>query len=554
MQAAFEGLAGVIPPEDMWEEYSPSGGELSFDLDLWTNESIPGLATRLAIELSGVGFVWRSWPLPLTDVEGAIHLELDGRNGGDESNRFGVSVVLDGGSPAVQGPVSLRGRYEEDPDVEGDHGPSYFTGEAHRLNLRHPLLKEVFAETPSFAEALSYSGAAGFVDVVGSYTDPLPGGSEWTVTEIVAAGDGLQLLPEAFPMPTRAVRGRMIVVAEQPPENGGLVPMITNAVVEPLVGRWGTDEAPIPVALRGYFPDAGLLRMTAYGAGLDAANRSLLGSIATVLTSTPGADQEVDLTRLGLEGLLDFSADLVVDRDADNDVSGELRFHVRGGSIRGPDTTLLHDVDGLVVYSDEVLVGDELRARIGRTPVELRDFRVETTDTATIARTRITAQGLPLDTEHLGSFLDEATLKPLIEELGWRGRIDVKDGLLEMTKEVDGRIAVNFRGTIDVADMFVRLGMPISIRSADQVDLSLSFEGGRVRSWARIRELYGQVAGRRLDGASMLISYFEPRLAIEEFRGRFEGGDGVVAGAGYGRQRRLLRDGPRGTVSVLVVR
>jgi hypothetical protein len=45
-----------------------------------------------------------------------------------------------------------------------------------------------------------------------------------------------------------------------------------------------------------------------------------------------------------------------------------------------------------------------------------------------------------------------------------------------------------------------------------------------VRAWAKVEELYGALANRRLEAARMLVTYVEPRLSILDLSGILEGG------------------------------
>jgi hypothetical protein len=62
------------------------------------------------------------------------------------------------------------------------------------------------------------------------------------------------------------------------------------------------------------------------------------------------------------------------------------------------------------------------------------------------------------------------------------------------------------------------------VRSASARIEHLALEGGRVRAWGRIDDLYGEIAGRNLGPANLLFTYVEPRLAIENVSGELEGG------------------------------
>ena len=198
----------------------------------------------------------------------------------------------------------------------------------------------------------------------------------------------------------------------------------------------------------------------------------------------------------------------------------------RRTSIGGEeDTPLLRDLNGKLETRDSRLFGEELSATLGKTPVRLSNIVTFEEDGTTHLRANITTDGLPLDREHLRYFLKPDAYEALIEEFKWRGVVEFENALIEVTRSRDGETETRFSGSLFLSNIFAWIGAPMSVRTAEIVDLDLTYESGRVRAWARVEELYGELAGRRLGGAEMLITYVQPHLSIAEFSGRFEGGE-----------------------------
>jgi len=83
---------------------------------------------------------------------------------------------------------------------------------------------------------------------------------------------------------------------------------------------------------------------------------------------------------------------------------------------------------------------------------------------------------------------------------------------------------VEFTGRVTPKDMFVDIGLPFRVDSASVRIERLVFEGGHVRARARVSELDGRLADRKLEGATLEVTYVEPHLSILDLDGRLEGG------------------------------
>ena len=131
--------------------------------------------------------------------------------------------------------------------------------------------------------------------------------------------------------------------------------------------------------------------------------------------------------------------------------------------------------------------------------------------------------------------MDEKTLEALLGPLEWRGRIDIEGGRLRILGSRHSDTRLEFTGQLTPSDMQVQLGLPLAVRSASATIEQLVYEGGRVRAVCRIDDLYGTIAGRELSKASVLLTYVEPRLSIENIQGELEGGELRTLGGGAER-------------------
>ena len=162
---------------------------------------------------------------------------------------------------------------------------------------------------------------------------------------------------------------------------------------------------------------------------------------------------------------------------------------------------------------------------MGSSPVELEDTRFAVGEAGGWSlTTALLAKDYPLDREHLEVFLDPQALDSLLEELHWRGRVDVQESRLEVTGLPGGRRSVAFRGDLLLGDMSMELGLPLHVRSAALRLHSMVWEKGQVRAWAEMDGLFGEIADRRLEDARLMMTYVHPHLNLLDLEGTLEGG------------------------------
>lgn len=531
LERAFDGLRGIPGCERIWSDYGPSGGHLDVRLELWKVPERPLLASDVTVDVHGVDFEWDGFPLPVESVRGRLRVIGEGRR---EVGRTVITLDASGTAEAARGPVRVAGRAELGP---GPARAAYWDVDVEEANLRSFHLRDVLARRqPAALAALDRADAAGWVDAHVTFAQVDREATSWL--EVHTAGQGVRAQPRIFPMDTRDVLGRLIAVTEHDPERGdGPARPPRSEVRFGFSGRWGGSSA-VPVWAGASYPADRPGTITALGAGLDVDNPAVLGALETALSAARDEPVQIDVEKIDVAGHLDFAAEFTLPEEEGGElVDSRIVLQARLEHLGIGGVSLLKTLRGRLAYSkhEEEWVGERLSGVLGRTPVVLTDVRFRQDDVSSRLDARLTAEGLPADREHLRYFLDDRTLRTLLEDFEYRGWFDVDGAALSLEATPAGETSLRFRGDVSVRDMFVRLGVPVSIRSAEDVDLELYYEGNRVRSRAQVRELYGQVAGRRLDAASMQLTYIEPRLSIEKLRGSFEGG--VLRSTGHRASR-----------------
>ncbi len=179
-----------------------------------------------------------------------------------------------------------------------------------------------------------------------------------------------------------------------------------------------------------------------------------------------------------------------------------------------------------------------LHAALGGTEVTLTEVSFRTVGPAPVPaapgreperrgfalQTHISARAVPLDRAHLSGFVDKSTLDPLLERLMLSGTLDIDDGLITISGNTPDDSKLEFQGKVSPTNTSIQLGLPWVINSATAYVDQLLLEGGKVRARAHVQDLFGEIAGRDLDHADLLLTYVEPRLSIEDISADFEGG------------------------------
>jgi hypothetical protein len=526
LQAALEGLAGIKGIDEIFPTYAPASGGLDFTLDLRKPVDLRYSATRLDIQLEGLDVEWEPFPATLRNANGSLHFESNGRAMPDGRTRLIVNAK--GDSSVAREQVQLRGRID-------DHGlgfaRSWIEASVPRLNLRDPEFRRALALTsPEVEDALTSTHISGFVDLTARQVRHSTTEAAITRLEITSTGTGLQGRPDAFPMDTRQVRGRTTVRMESILDQPEAPPMTTSHSY--MEGRWlgATDGVPVALTYRAVRDEAPILGVRV--AGVDLENPTVTGALIEALMREQGS--ETDTSKLDFRGHIDADCTFVLAPKANDPlVSSELSLMARLESLGLGGIQLLTNVSGPVDFDGMNWTGERVTAVLGSTPVVLSNLIIGPHDDGMRLGMNLSATNVPFDDEHLQHFLDEGTRRTLLDELGARGRFDILDSRLTLDSLEDGETTLMLDDAqLRVRDAAVKLGLPVEIVRADDILLSLRFERGRVRAVGRIGSLYGHLAGRKLDGASMQMTFIEPRLTIEDMSSSFESGE--VRSLGYG--------------------
>lgn len=559
-ETAMEGLYGVPEVRELIPTWNPSGGSLDLNLELWRAIHRRELSIDLDAQLAGVGFRWRELPIPIEGADGAVRIRTDG--GGQERGRVLVQLDIEAESPVARDPLHVVGRVAGEGAPDGNPRTlNWFEVDARRVNPRAQELKEEVArKNPEAAASLEAVGVAGLVDLSLSAVNELPSVEAAALRASLTAGPrgqdpelvrylggmkvcaelrphdrrlGLTVQPTQFPIVTREVEGRLLATSLLPPEilsSPGTPEFPHTSLAANIQGLWRQVGPSVPVAVHVSSEGGRPGRLVAMGAGLDIANRGLVGSLTNVArraSTSKGGMDPVDTDGVEVAGRVDFATEMTLPEDVgfpttDNIVSVEARLDKLG--VGG--SQILRDVSAhfRLDAETEEWIGEEIDARLGTTPIELSDLVYQPVPEGSTLRANLSAKGLPIDEEHLSFFLDEDTLRTVLDDLRASGSFDIQDAALELTERRDGTRHVELDGKVRIQDAFIDLGAPIEVALVESMDLHLNHEGKELRSRATIDGLFGAIAGRRLENARMQMTYVGSRLVIEAFDGGFEGG------------------------------
>ncbi len=529
LERALTGLSGSLPPAKTWKPFHPKGGKVDVDLRLAHSVTMPWAAIDLDVTMNDVSMVWDDLPVPMTPSRARLQFRSDG------ASERALGFSLEG---ALRTAKALRfaARVQSDTSTPRStaHGHldecAVFQLWVERVSLTGDDAKILVGTYPRIGQQLDELAPKGFVDV--RYTRVRSSRDGATDTHVeVTPKDPAQFLPRQFQMITSAVRGRALVGSRTAANGSETV----KTRLMPLVGTWGAN---VPVAFTARFPERSV---TLYGAGIDPSSKSLLGSLRQAMSS-PGSTS-VDTAAVTLEGALDFVGEIQLGEGSNAKSTSSYRFFVHDSALATADGFALDRLRGELVVANDQLIGESLRARLANTPVTLRDTRVTSTKNGFTLSTKFAAVGVPIDRKHLSTFVDASTLAALIDELSWKGSLDVRDGIIVVTVPTEGSGRLEFSGEVVPHDMSIQLGLPIAVKRARAVFDKLVLEGGKVRAIVHIDGFDGLVADRALDDASMLITYFEPILSVEDFSGRLEGGRVVPLGGDANRRGTVFSIG-----------
>ncbi|MBK8179907.1 MAG: hypothetical protein IPK67_13700 [Planctomycetes bacterium] len=569
VRRAVEGLIGT---EWIWPAFRPTLGTAAGKGLLVSDPHSDGVSGHFEIRPRGLQLSWEGLPVPVEQLSGRIDLHVDPRL------LFGVTFDVEGSTPTAE-KVRVRGRVQQDPGLARPVPPLPVPASPPRssaeeelellmdfdvavggMALRGSDREVVAAAWPGVGTALDLFQPSGKADIDARVTRPLPG--DPLAFRIEIEPRQVQITPTSFSTPTRNVAGRVLVLGL---EGGRAAKSEFTTRIAPLVGDWPQDAR---VACSATFPGGGVDHLEVLGAGVDITNRGLVGAFREAFGGESGAGG-FDLRALSIDGRIDFAADMrltpVTGAKASND--GVYRVYLRDNAFRteafqpgAPERREgyagfgLSGLWGELVQRDGVLTGERVRAVLGSTPVELEQARFAEEGGLVRFTTGVRARGVPLDEQHLSLFLDSDTVRAALDRLHLSGWIDFENARLEYSgrsEKQNPKLVLS--GDIRPRDAFVDLGMPLSIDRA-RVDLSeLVLEGGHVRAWARVFELDGSIARRKLEAARMLVTYVEPRLSLLDLSGSLEGGriSDLASVDGPDGRARTTASGPAFTMDLL---
>lgn len=543
---AVDGLGDLEEVRALIPTWNPEGGALAFELNLWRAPDHPATRLLLEGELDAVDARWSEFGLPVEVTRGTIRVAGNGEV--EDNAKVAVQVDLEARADALRGPLHASGRTIIDGE---DRDLMWFEVAAEGVNSANTELREELGrKNPGTKIALEESGVVGFFDLDVTVSRPLPvgearaeearigaplpylGGIEANIEVRGSTGPSrVSVQPKTLPFATREVDGRLIAVTRSGRESDAMVQPGPRTRVSALVqGEWQQIGPGVPVVARVDMPEDGPPRIRAQGAGLDIANRSLVGALIKFTEDAArdeGGSDPFDTDAIDIQGRLDFGADLTLPAAPGLPMT-DTRFGVDAylDKLGVGRSQVLRDV-AAHLHVDEAtgqLVGDQIEGKLGETPVALTDLSLSSSEDGSVFRATIDAQGLPIDEKHLAFFFDPQTMRVVLEDLRARGTFDVNGAEVIVTKRKDGRTAVELDGELGVTDAFVDLGVPVEIARTKSMRVGLAHEGSRLRARAEVEGLYGSLAGRRLTDANLQFTYIEPRLVIEAFDGEFEGG------------------------------
>lgn len=538
---ALEGVESSEALRELFPTYCPRGGFASVEYHLAERGELPHGAARVRVELRGASASWSELPLAASAVDGRIEYRSDGR--GEQEVAFDLRGRLAG----AEG-FALAGRRRESTDpraaASDPNAPSRLELESIELDARGLQLdgkgalarRVVGARWPGVGAALDRFGPSGRADLRFARTLAAAGG-EVRSRLAVLPREGVELRPAELPLAASDVRGRVLTrgVETSAAEDGR---SFWTTRVTPLAGLWPGGAR---VAMQALFPpDDEPSRVRVYAAGVEpGAMRGELALRNEETAHAPVAELAGALAGFELTGAVDVASEL--------GGAGAPRhaIHFRRNDLFAPPKLRLEHLQGRVELAGDALESDRVSARLGRTPFALRDARFDLGPTGERHLTAtLQARDVALDREPLELFLDEPSVTALVDEFGWRGRLDVPGWRLDWRTRTDGNSRLELGGDLTLTDVHVEIGLPLSIGSASGRIHELVVENGVVRGYGELFDLYGELVGREVGPARLLVSLFGSRLSIDAIEGSFVRGAIHGLDEEFGKGESFVRPAP----------
>ncbi|MEM7309326.1 MAG: hypothetical protein AAF682_21765 [Planctomycetota bacterium] len=549
------GLEGLKATNWIWDEFGPTGGTMSGDWRLRQRHEINGLSAEGVVRLDRVGVLWKDVPVPLNEVSGELGLRWANDSStivdlppipgtGRHPAYRAVAVRWDlANQPGVGQTVRARGvaRGESLPPEVQSTDISRRPAQSLQIELDGLLLRgqdwdTLSARFPEMGAQVEELRGQGSINAVFRGRRPAPDALYRYDVEV--RPENVVLTPRIFGRQTQGIEGRVLISGQESPE-GPEVEGEGSARFA-LFGAWGADVA---LAARGEVLPGAPATIEILGAGVDPASPTFKGALTSSLNEDADGD-EVDLSAFEVDGRLDFEARVEFAAEPDVPPDATYRVFLRGNRFRS-EAFRLESMQGVFVQEQDVLRSPLLRASLAGTPVELRNVLFLSLDAARdlegadpllkssdlmldekghVLQADWSAAGVSLDREHLSPFVDDETLDLLLNGTDLAGRIDIRNARLLVVSDNHGKDRVVFRGDVFPRGVALKAGLPIEIRTAAIGVEQLVLEAGRVRGWWRVAGLDGDIAGRRVEDAGMIMTFVDGRLTIDNLRGSFGGG------------------------------
>ncbi|MBM3989682.1 MAG: hypothetical protein FJ298_01600 [Planctomycetes bacterium] len=529
-QELEQGLRGLSGTDFIFPSFSPSGGLAS----VVTRLHMQGAAApscQLVVEVEDVSARWDGLPLPLVEVSGRIEFAWDPR-------RL-AATTLDLAARSLQGAeVLVRGRLQDLPSpADAPRSLEVIEVDARGIGLRGSDRTALAQELPEVESVLGSLHATGHADArfrmagSGAY-----GGRRTWRAEVEPRADS-EVQPDAFRVRVSDLRGRVLLEGELAlgETSGAAARQGAHGHVAPLVGRWVAGGT---LAAMADIPPSGDSTIAIDAAALDLSHPALGGALAEARSSGVGGFAGPGLASLNVTGRVDFHGDFVLPQAAPRALESLYRVHLRENDVRTAAELGRLDFTALVGTLEQSGAGDlygaELRAELAGTPLLLRDTRFGSRADRFRFETSLEALELPIDREHLAPLFDEALVASLLDDLHWRGELDIRGARLELETGADGVGEAVLRGSIEPRAMAIDLGLPIEIDTALVTIEEFRFGPAGARLQASVSNLHGQVSDREIERGSLRLAYADGRLEVIGLTARLENGrvDSLPAAAG----------------------
>jgi hypothetical protein len=518
--ALERGLLGLSDTDFIFPSFSPAGGLASVVTRLHM-QGADAPACHLVVEVEGVQARWSGLPLPAQDVHGRIVFQWDPR-------RL-AATSLDLRARSLNGAdIRIRGRLQD--LAESGLVPQsieVLDVDVTNIGLRGADRTAIAASLTEVDLVLASMQATGHADVSFAMSEAGPNGGLRRWRASVEPRASAEVQPEVFRVRINSLRGRVLLdgdlslgaLGDAAPRRG------TRGRVAPLVGRWVAGGT---VAATAELPAEDDGRIELRAAALDIGHPALAGALTEAQSGGIGGFAGPGLASLNVTGRVDFAGQFVLPSQAPRALESNYRVFLRENDVRTAaelGRLDLSNLDGVLEQSgDGSLFGSELRARLAGTPITLRDASFGERDGRFRVETTLEALRLQIDREHLAPFLDEATVRALVDDLGWSGELDVRGAHLQLDTGADGVGEARLYGNVEARRMRIDLGAPIEIERAQVNIEELVFGPSGLRVSAVVSDLEGAVSDRAIERASLRLGYVAPRLEVIGLSARLENG------------------------------